>query len=181
MSRDVTHVQTLFDLLQQQHTPNQFHTQATKQKPATKATEGTKLQALVYDILPSRRKVPESDARSVRRNYSHRTFSQRPTRALHTSFCKRPRMQAHSVLLRRGWNLRMPRYMGNQTTTPAYLALPSWVRPMEQPPPHTYTISVRRPSNEQGSSTSCNQSASAESKDKWVDRRSKDVSQTTKA
>ena len=25
-----------------------------------------KLQALVYDILPSRRKVPESDARSVR-------------------------------------------------------------------------------------------------------------------
>ena len=26
---------------------------------------GVKLQALVYDILPSRRKVPESDARSV--------------------------------------------------------------------------------------------------------------------
>ena len=30
-----------------------------------------KLQALVYDILPSRRKVPESDARSVTHTLTH--------------------------------------------------------------------------------------------------------------
>ena len=31
---------------------------------------GVKLQALVYDILPSRRKVPESGARSVSRSHT---------------------------------------------------------------------------------------------------------------
>ena len=33
---------------------------------ALNLTVNFKLQALVYDILPSRRKVPKSDARSVR-------------------------------------------------------------------------------------------------------------------
>ena len=57
---------------------------------ATEHTLYTKLQALVYDILPSRRKVPESDARSVTIYMTVRIMASSPSSVLVHALKRQP-------------------------------------------------------------------------------------------